>query len=96
MDDVTICDVRARDIRIWQINSQNFRIRKIWKTFLAKCDLYHSKKLQSLKMFKTTKDMFYKQFDFFCKLTGPIMGLREPCPLVILNLSARFLENYLS
>ena len=28
-------------------------------------------------MFKTTKDMFYKQFDFFCKLTG----LREPCPL---------------
>ena len=22
-------------------------------------------KLQSLKMFKTTKDMFYKQFDFF-------------------------------
>ena len=26
------CDVRARDIRIWQINSQNFRVRKIWKT----------------------------------------------------------------
>ena len=38
-------------------------------------------KLQSLKMFKTTKDMFYKQFDFFLELTGPIMGLREPCPL---------------
>ena len=38
-------------------------------------------KLQSLKMFKTTKDMFYKQFEFFCELTGPIMGLREPCPL---------------
>ena len=36
MDDVTICDVRARDIRIWQINSQNFRVsrvRKIWKQF---------------------------------------------------------------
>ena len=29
----TICDVRARDFRIWQINSQNFRIRKIWKTW---------------------------------------------------------------
>ena len=26
-------DVRARDIRIWQINSQNFRVRKIWKTW---------------------------------------------------------------
>ena len=40
-------------------------------------------KLQSPKMFKTTKDMFYKHFDFFfCELTGPIMGLREPCPLV--------------
>ena len=39
-------------------------------------------KLQSLKKFKTTKDMFYKQSDFFCKLTRPIMGLREPCPLV--------------
>ena len=36
-------------------------------------------KVQSLKMFKTTKDLFYKQFDFFCELTGPIMGLREPC-----------------
>ena len=24
--------------------------------------------------------MFYKQFDFFCALTGSIMGLREPCP----------------
>ena len=29
MDDVTICDMRARDIRTWQINSQNFRVRKI-------------------------------------------------------------------
>ena len=27
-----ICDVRARDIRIWQINFQNFRVRKICKT----------------------------------------------------------------
>ena len=25
-------------------------------------------------MFKTTKDMFYKQFEFFCKLTGPLWG----------------------
>ena len=33
MDDVIICDVRACDIRIWQINSQNFRVRKIWKTW---------------------------------------------------------------
>ena len=33
MDDVTICDARAGDIRIWQINSQNFRVRKIWKTW---------------------------------------------------------------
>ena len=29
--------------------------------------------LKCLKMFKTTKDMFYKQFK------GPIMELREPC-----------------
>ena len=45
-------------------------------------------KLQSLKMFKTTKDMFYKQFDvvvFFCELTGPIMGLYEPCPFMTLT-----------
>ena len=33
MDDVTICDVRARDTRIWEINSQHFRVRKIWKTW---------------------------------------------------------------
>ena len=33
MDNVTICDVRAWHIRIWQINSQNFRVRKIWKTW---------------------------------------------------------------
>ena len=33
MDDITTCEVRARDIRIWQINSQNFRVRKIWKTW---------------------------------------------------------------
>ena len=25
-------------------------------------------KLQSLKIFKTTKDMFYKQFDFFLRI----------------------------
>ena len=43
-------------------------------------------KVQSLKMFKTTKDMFYKQFEFLCKLTGPIMGFREPCPLFRPNL----------
>ena len=36
---------------------------------------------KSQKMFQTTKDMFYKQFDFFGELTWPIMGLREPCPL---------------
>ena len=144
MDDVTICDVRARDIRIWQITSQNFRVRKIWKTwfldmgtfswqnaiytiqfiltiyinseklilpgryvpveyFNRKCrklrktakggypaliwpfrtslfsvlswNKISRMKLQSLKMFKTTKDMFYKQFVLiFCELTGPIMG----------------------
>ena len=33
MDDVTICDIRARNIRIWQINSQNFRVRKIWNNW---------------------------------------------------------------
>ena len=134
MDDVTICNVRAQDIRIWQINSQNFRVRKIRKTWFldmgafswqnatytiqfiltmyinseklmlpGRCDpveffswkcgklrktaksgypaliwpfrtslfsalswnkISHMK-LQSLKMFKTTKDMLYKQFDFF-------------------------------
>ena len=137
MDDVTICDVRARDIRIWQINSQNFRVRKIWKTlfldmgaffwqnatytiqfiltiyinseklmlpgrcapfefFSWKCGklrktatngypahiwpfrtrlfsvLFWNKishmKLQSQKMFKATKDMFYKQTDFFFRI----------------------------
>ena len=151
MDDVTICDVRARGIRIWQINSQNFRVRKIWKTwfldlgtfswqnatytiqFILTIYIYSEKlmlpgrcapvelfswkcgklrktaksgypaliwpfrtslfstlswnkishmKLQS-KMFKTAKDMymFYKQFEFFGELTGPIMGLYESCPL---------------
>ena len=143
MDDVTICDVRARDVRIWQINSQNFRVRKIWKTlfldmgafswqnatytiqfiltmyinseklmlpgrcapfefFSWKCgklrktaksgypaliwpfrtslfsDLSWKKiahmKLQSLKMFKMTKDMFYKQFDFFANWQGRLWG----------------------
>ena len=150
MDGIKICDVRARDIRIWQINYQNFRVRKIWKTwfldmgafswqnatytiqfiltiyingeklmlpgrcapvefFSWKCgklrktakscypalslpfrtNLFSAlswnkilhMKLQSLKLLKMTKDMFYKQFEFFCELTGPIMGLREPCPL---------------
>ena len=33
MDDVTKCNIRAQDIRIWRINSQNFRARKIWKTW---------------------------------------------------------------
>ena len=139
MDDVTIRDVRAWDIRIWQINSQNFRVRKIWfldmgeftwqnatytiqfilTIYISCCkedglllnfsvestektaksgyralfwpfrtSLFSAlswnkishMKLQSLKMLKTTKDMFYKQFDFFCELTGPIMRLREPCP----------------
>ena len=44
MDGDTICDDRARDVRIWQINSQNFRVRKILKNliFPGKCDLYHS------------------------------------------------------
>ena len=49
-------------------------------------------------MFKTTKDMFYKQFDFFVVYftfffffffffwTGPIMGLREPYPFYVLPL----------
>ena len=128
MDDVTICDVRARDIRIWQINSQNFRVRKIWKTWFLDMgafswqnvtytiqihiDYLHKSwkthvapieffswqcgklrktaksgypaliwpfrtslfsalswnkishmKLQSLKIFKMIKDMFYKQFE---------------------------------
>ena len=152
MDDVTVCDVRAQDIRIWLTNSQNFRVRNIWKTwfldmgtfswqnatytiqfiltiyinseklvlpgrcapvefFSWKCwksrktvksgypaliwpfrtSLFSAlswnkishMKLQSLTMFKTTKDMFYKQFTFFCELTGPIMGLHEPCPLLV-------------
>ena len=147
MDDITICDKRARDIRIWQINAQNVRVRKIWKTwflsmgpfswqnvtysiqfiltiyinsekpmlpgrcapdefFSWKCGklrktaksgypaliwpfrtslwnaLYWNKishvKLQSLKMFKTTKDMFYKQFDFFLWIDRADY---EPCPL---------------
>ena len=121
MDDVTICDVRARDIRIWQINSQNFRVRKIWKTwfldmgafswqnatytirfiltiyinseifmlpgrrapvefFSWKCGKlrktaksgypaliwpFRTSLFSALMMFKTTTDMFYKQFDFF-------------------------------
>ena len=137
MDDVTICDVRARDIRIWQINSQNFRVRKIWKTwfldmgafswqngtytiqFILTIYINREKlmlperrapvefftwmcgklrktakssypaliwpfrtslfsalswnkishmKLQSLKMFKMTKEMFYKQFEFFLRI----------------------------
>ena len=143
MDDVTICVVRARDIRIWQINSQTFMVRKIWKTwfldmgafswqnaiytiqfiltiyinseklmlpgrcapvkfFSWKCGklrkttksgypaliwpfrtglfsaLYWNKishmKLQSLKIFKMTKDMFYKQFEFFANCQGQLSG----------------------
>ena len=31
-------------------------------------------KLQSLKMFKTTKDMFYKQFEFFVNWQGWLWG----------------------
>ena len=38
---------------------------------------YHDMKLQSLMMFKTTKDMFYKKSELICELTGPIMGLRK-------------------
>ena len=148
MDDVTICDVRAWDIRNRQINSQNFRVRKIWKTwfldmgafswqtatytiqfiytfyinseklmlpgrcapvefFSWKCGKLRKSaksgypaliwpfrtslfsalswnkishmKLQSLKTFK--KICFTNNLNFFCKLTGPIMGVREPCPL---------------
>ena len=144
LDNVTICDVRARDIRIQQINSQNFRVRKIWKTWFldmgtfswqnatytiqfiltiyinseklmlprrcAPVDFFSWKcgklrktaksgysaliwpfrtslfsalswnkishmKLQILKMFKTTKDMFYKQFDFvFANWQGRLWG----------------------
>ena len=143
MDDVTIFDVRARDIRTWQINSQNFRVRKIWKTwfldmgpfswqnaiytiqfiltiyinsenlilpgrcapvecFSWKCGKLRKTaksgypapiwafrtslfsalswnkishmKLQSLKMFKTTKGMFYKQYDFFANWQGRLLG----------------------
>ena len=140
MDDVTICDVRARDIRIWQINSQNFRVGKTWfldmgafswqnatytiqfiltiyinseklmlpgrcapvEFFSWKCGklrktakrgypaliwLFRTSlfsalswnkiahmKLQSLKMFKTTKDMFYKQFGFLANWQGRLWG----------------------
>ena len=143
MDDVTIRDDRARDIRIWQINSQNLRVRKIWKKwfldmaafswqnatytiqliltiyinnekltlpgrcapvefFSWKCGKLRKTaksgyptliwpfrtslfsalswnkishmKLQSLKMFKTTNDMFYKQFEFFTNWQGQLWG----------------------
>ena len=143
MDDVTICDVRARDIRIWHISSQNFRVREIRKTlfldmgafswqnatytiqfifaiyinseklmlqercatvefFCWKCGKLRKTakrgypaliwpfrtslfsalswnkishmKLQSLKIFKTTKDMFYKQFEFFANWQGRLWG----------------------
>ena len=144
MDDITICDIRARDIRIWQINSQNFRVRKIWKTwFLDMCafswqnatytiqfilkiyikngeklmlsgicapvEFFSWKckklrktaksgypaliwpfrtslfsvlswnkishmKLQSLKIFKTTKDMIYKQYEFLANWQGRLWG----------------------
>ena len=139
MDGVKICDFRARDIRIWQINSQNFRLRKIWKTWFLNMGAFswqnatytiqfiltiyinseklmlpgrcapvefsswkcgklkkNSKKgypalilpfrtslfralswnkilhmkLQSLKLLKATKDMFYKQFEFFANWQG--------------------------
>ena len=39
-------------------------------------------KLQNLKIFKTTKDMFYKHFDFFLRIDRAIVGLREPCPFI--------------
>ena len=139
MDSVTIRDFRARDIRILQINSQNFRVRKIWKTWFldigafswqnatytiqfiltiyinseklmlpgrcAPVDFFSWKcgklrktakngycpfrtslfsalswnkishmNLQSLKILKTTKDMFYKQFVFFANWQGRLWG----------------------
>ena len=143
MDDVTIFDVKARDIRILQINSQNVRVRKIWKTwfldigafswqsatytiqfiltiyinseklilpgrcalvefFSWKCgklrkttksgypaliwrfrtSLFRAlsrnkisyKKNLCLKIFKTTKYMLYKQFDFFANWQGRLWG----------------------
>ena len=153
MDDVTLWDVRARDSRILQINSQNFTVRKTWflgmgafswqnatytiqfiyinseklllpgrcapvqffgwkcgklrktaksgypaliwpfRTSLFKALSWNKishMKIQSLKMFKTTKDTFYKQLDvvvfFFYELIGPIMGLREPCLFIYLSI----------
>ena len=128
MDDITICDIRARNIRISQINSQNFRVRKIWKTWFldmgafswqnatytiqfiltiymnseklmlpgrcAPVEFFSWKrteknsnnwlprsyltishmKLQCLKMFKTTKDMLYKQSEFFANWQGRLWG----------------------
>ena len=143
MDRVTICDVIARDIRIWQINSKHFRVRKIWKTWFLDMGLFSWKnatytiqfiltiyisseklmlpgrcppveffnwkcwnlrkiakrgypafiwpfrtslrsalswnkilhmKLQSLKMIKRTKDMFYKQFELFANWQGRLWG----------------------
>ena len=140
---VTICDVRARDIRIWQINSQNVWVRKIWKTWfldMGACSWQNATytiqftltiyinseklmlpgrcapveffswncgqlrktgkrsypalirpfrtslfralswnkvthiKLQSLKMFKTSKEMFYKQFEFFATWQDRLWG----------------------
>ena len=134
---------RVRDIRIWQINSQNFKVRKIWKTWFLDMDAFSWQnatytiqfigtiyinseklmlpgrcapveffswkcrklrktakcgypaliwpfrtslfsalswnkishmKLQSLKMFKTTKDMFNKQFEFFANWQGRLWG----------------------
>ena len=57
-------------------------------------------KLQSLKMFKTTKDMFYKQFDFFCELTGRLWGFMNLVLYLmrtykkIVNIPASFLIFY--
>ena len=165
MDDVTICDVWTRDIKIWQINSQKFRVKKIWKTrFLDmgafswqnvtytiqfiltiyinserlmlpercapvefcswKCvklrktakggyptliwpfrtSLFSAlswnkpshMKLQSRKMFKTTKDTFYKQFEFFVNWQGRLWGfvnlvVYTPGPVHIFSLSVSYL-----
>ena len=61
IDGVKICDIRARDIRIWQISALS------WNKILYM-------KLQSLKLLKTTKDTFYKQSDFFANWQGRLFG----------------------
>ena len=80
MDDITVCDVRAKDIRIWQINSQNFRVRKIQKTLCL-----------DMGAFSWQNATYTIQFILTIYINSEKLMLQEDAPL--LNFSVESAEN---